>query len=292
MAENLNLSKEDKVAIDFSMLLNSFILQYAKHELNCIDGNAQIKHTFPKEWMDLLGDITKSKYGLKGYIIIQDKRSFEIVHDLLIKEDDIIDDNTYYDIIYELEERIDMLCDKKVIGVDKDDSYSIACEIAACYFHRFVTFNNHSLYYTDGDIFNIASIVTEIFNSHPKEFILIPPLFLPELLKLKPKYRIELFVKILDHIDQRKIVYNYTYVGVDSSGMFKIGKTSNISRRSMAIKTHNPSYKDIILIKGDFEKELHNKFSVKRVSGEWFHLSEKDLEYIASNYEILLNKKL
>jgi hypothetical protein len=50
----------------------------------------------------------------------------------------------------------------------------------------------------------------------------------------------------------------------------------------------NPSFEILLVIANDkpavLEATLHEKFSSKRVVGEWFKLSAEDLFYIVENY--------
>lgn len=68
---------------------------------------------------------------------------------------------------------------------------------------------------------------------------------------------------------------------------YKIGVSKNFERRYNEISPKMPfELKTINLIESfnifDLEKKLHNKFSDKRIKGEWFELSKKDVEYIKS----------
>ena len=73
-----------------------------------------------------------------------------------------------------------------------------------------------------------------------------------------------------------------TYLAVKKKGggLIKIGKSSNINQRSNQLNS-----KMIYTIDGDFEKELHEFFEHKRIDGEWFLLSDDDIEYVKSRYK-------
>ena len=47
----------------------------------------------------------------------------------------------------------------------------------------------------------------------------------------------------------------------------------------------NPSISIEFVINKNVEKKLHDIFACKNVSGEWFNLSKKDLEYIKKEYK-------
>ena len=67
------------------------------------------------------------------------------------------------------------------------------------------------------------------------------------------------------------------------TNLYKIGRTINISARFKQLKTANP---DISLIAHyevrdtSIEDDLHFKFHHKRIDGEWFELSETELNLI------------
>lgn len=75
---------------------------------------------------------------------------------------------------------------------------------------------------------------------------------------------------------------------IKSGDKIKIGKTSNMHKRLMAYKTHNP---DIHLIKtydydDSLEQYLHNYYKDYRITGEWFNILDKidDLDNVVLNF--------
>lgn len=98
----------------------------------------------------------------------------------------------------------------------------------------------------------------------------------------------DVFSKIIDvdldsEDDNNKIVHTYLGSG-NSNGYIKIGKSRDVSKREDSIRIGNADFKIIAFIDRDIENELHKKFSSKRVNGEWFNLSEKDIENIINEY--------
>lgn len=70
-------------------------------------------------------------------------------------------------------------------------------------------------------------------------------------------------------------------------GAIKIGMTRNIESRMAALKTGNGNLKLIFIMpcasKGDcrfLEQSLHTRYAAQRIAGEWFNLSEQDIESI------------
>jgi len=67
-----------------------------------------------------------------------------------------------------------------------------------------------------------------------------------------------------------------------NSAYYKIGKTSRtVESRLRELQTGNPHpLKTIKILRGDLEGYYHNKFRHKRVGGEWFKLTSRDLRSI------------
>lgn len=90
--------------------------------------------------------------------------------------------------------------------------------------------------------------------------------------------------------DESSITPGYVYVISNGSDRFKIGKSINPEKR---LKSLTLGDKGKIIVKNYYseynyshiEKELHTIFRNKKISGEWFELSESDIEIIR-NYKI------
>jgi len=76
-----------------------------------------------------------------------------------------------------------------------------------------------------------------------------------------------------------------TYVMLDNkNGCYKIGVSNNPTYRESTLQSEKP-YISLIMTKEDnIEKELHNKFNNKRIRGEWFSLSQEDLNDLLLTY--------
>jgi hypothetical protein len=84
----------------------------------------------------------------------------------------------------------------------------------------------------------------------------------------------------------KKQVQGYIYL-LYGGGYFKIGKTIDLSVRSRQISLHLPF--EVTLIHSistqdinEAEKYWHTKFKSKRLHGEWFSLSDKDVDEFSS----------
>lgn len=81
---------------------------------------------------------------------------------------------------------------------------------------------------------------------------------------------------------------------VESAGLYKIGSTVNLKKRTDAYNTHNPSWELClsfnVLDCGGFEHILHGMFKHKRVKGEWCKLETEDFEKIIALQDYMLDK--
>ena len=84
-------------------------------------------------------------------------------------------------------------------------------------------------------------------------------------------------------IENKTTVLMKTYLMKDFfRGVYKIGKSINPQVRERTLQSDVPTIELVHVIDGDIEKHLHEKFLAKRVRGEWFNLSNNDLNYIMS----------
>lgn len=97
------------------------------------------------------------------------------------------------------------------------------------------------------------------------------------------KLQKNLFCWMSEYTKDNKEVYTYIIKG--QNGIYKIGCTSNIKKRFSNLMVANPSISIEFVINKNVEKKLHDIFACKNVSGEWFNLSKKDLEYIKKEYK-------
>lgn len=78
---------------------------------------------------------------------------------------------------------------------------------------------------------------------------------------------------------------------MECGGKYKIGNSKNVERRKKQLD-HRPFPVQIIYKSPElenvieYEKELHEVFENKRISGEWFDLDAKDIDIIKSNLEL------
>ncbi len=85
---------------------------------------------------------------------------------------------------------------------------------------------------------------------------------------------------------------NYVYLIRAGNGLTKIGISYDIQKRLNMLNTASPVELSLIFFfepsnAVKTEKYLHIKFDKKRVKGEWFNLSDSEIEWIRLNYDII-----
>lgn len=97
---------------------------------------------------------------------------------------------------------------------------------------------------------------------------------------------ITLSTLVLSHSQNNKNIATYepkTYLIRDTfRGYYKIGKSKDPKVREGTLQAEVPTIELLYVIQDDIELYLHRKFNSKRIRGEWFELSEADVNYIKS----------
>lgn len=80
------------------------------------------------------------------------------------------------------------------------------------------------------------------------------------------------------------------YLMVDArNGLHKIGKSVKPPRREKTLQSEEPAiimvFYSEITHQGQSESFFHEKFKNKRVRGEWFNLSQDDIDYIKASFQ-------
>jgi len=93
------------------------------------------------------------------------------------------------------------------------------------------------------------------------------------------------FVKqVLSCCKKRERVYK-TYIVLDTlSGLYKIGKATNVEKRVKALSVANINLSLVFVIEKNCEFELQKHFSSKKVKSEWFNLGDDDIAEIKKKY--------
>jgi transcriptional regulator with XRE-family HTH domain len=96
---------------------------------------------------------------------------------------------------------------------------------------------------------------------------------------------LELLDKQENEIDIKK--EKQTYLMVNDKGHVKIGKSYNPKIRESTLQSEQPCIRLFAINYSDIESELHFKYSNNKMRGEWFNLSNNDIEEIITNYNFL-----
>lgn len=84
---------------------------------------------------------------------------------------------------------------------------------------------------------------------------------------------------------QREYKKQKCYIMIDASTNYvKIGKSQNPGHRERTLQAEKPTIKMIHVFEDDIEKELHSKFNDRRLRGEWFDLSENEVNELIELY--------
>lgn len=73
------------------------------------------------------------------------------------------------------------------------------------------------------------------------------------------------------------------YIMIDkNTGYYKIGRSIKPKKRESTLQSEKPTIEMLFYFEAtkDLELNLHKHFSSKRVRGEWFNLTNEDLDYI------------
>lgn len=84
--------------------------------------------------------------------------------------------------------------------------------------------------------------------------------------------------------NNRKNKVQQTYLMINGVGNVKIGKSYNPKIRESTLQSEQPCIKLFAVGYSDIESTLHNKYSDKRIRGEWFDLSSLDVLEIIEEY--------
>lgn len=153
----------------------------------------------------------------------------------------------------------------------------------------FILINNDNLKYKKfsnkqfASLFGVGEqIITNAISSLKKHNLIELKMFDGRNRELSSIYHKNLYTKKVKPIRVYKSYKTYLM----SDGVFiKIGKSSNPVAREETLQALQPSIKLILVIQLNIERSLHDEFNEKRIRGEWFDLSEEDVENIKNKYK-------
>lgn len=142
---------------------------------------------------------------------------------------------------------------------------------------------------------SIRSNTVKVFNKE----IYLPLSLEPQLRLYAANFDFDLYDRLEADIIVREITFScteteedvvsihqqQTYLMLDEAcGAVKIGKSSDPRFREHTLGAQIPCVKLLAVCPKDIERELHDKYKIKRMRGEWFNLSHKDIRQIIKNY--------
>lgn len=103
------------------------------------------------------------------------------------------------------------------------------------------------------------------------------------------RLRCELYEnKVVWEIQQRNAIDRSkmkTYLMTDcDTGATKIGRSINPPKRERTLQSEKKEISLLAVCDKDVEKKLHNRYSHKKIRGEWYNLSDKDIHDIKQQY--------
>ena len=84
--------------------------------------------------------------------------------------------------------------------------------------------------------------------------------------------------------EERKAKQQTYLMKDENTGYVKIGVSINPQLRERTLQSQKPTISLFATIKGNIERKLHNEYSDKKVRGEWYNLTQKDIESIIEKY--------
>lgn len=190
------------------------------------------------------------------------------------------------DFLYNIIDNInkDILLNFKIINSSAD--LCITCEFSKLKFN--IPLENYSISLSKEDILILTS---EIYNS---KLIIDTINFLDRFTEINNYSYIRLKYLILSNLlssiyenNNFEILNNKqkTYLMKDSNtGYTKIGKAVNPKFRERTLQSEKPSISLFSICDSLIESELHREYKNKRVRGEWFNLTESEINNIINKY--------
>ena len=140
---------------------------------------------------------------------------------------------------------------------------------------------NQSVYVNETNTVNIFKSLINFIKENDasigfSDYALLRSTISKILKKLKPK-------KIKIKTKSKKQSPAFCYIMKDtSSGLYKIGMSSNPKYREHTLQSEKPSIKMIKVFSTNIEKHLHSVYKSQRVRGEWFSLNKIQIRYICT----------
>jgi len=284
---------ENPFAVNVLLKGNQYSPRQEYHTLS--NGDKVVKITYPSKLICAISDIQlREKNNSLGSIEIGDVELFDALYAMYCSSGKYVDGSFVAYYCEKLNEKVTELFELGAISEDKKSLFSELgeCtsidELASLFFVELFSLssdssNMKSVYAFTSDTNQVIRKLNEWFTP---EYV---DLFKVSIVMSNPfSNNLNSFMVLVSFLQTQKYEkerqFIKTYVMSNGSGLYKIGKSIDPLKREKMLSTGNPNIRLVLSMEMDIERELHIKFADKKVSGEWFELSEDDLNYIR-NYK-------
>lgn len=87
---------------------------------------------------------------------------------------------------------------------------------------------------------------------------------------------------------EERLAKQQTYLMRDeNTGYVKIGVSINPKLRERTLQSQKPTVSLFATVKGNIERKLHKTYADKKVRGEWFDLTQEEINSIITKYSFI-----
>lgn len=289
----------DKKDFDDFLLheLKEFSLMYGDEKTELTTNGFVSTVSVAKVWSDLIVKTCASYLGDEKQYETKDEKTFNIVCNFWKRYNNIITNGECWELANLLSDKISELEGSGLINLDGAGDGEVSAEIIFSMATQIFSLKDDKGNIIEGfgvskpnieDILesSIREIATSKYNA---DFVFGHSL----IICMTSAYRSASDFSKLSAIIQcmrtkpDKKANNRTYLATDSTGLVKIGRSSDFLMREKNIKIGNATFNMLAVIDSDVEKALHQQYSSKNVTGEWFSLSVDDIEEILSSHKVI-----
>ena len=87
---------------------------------------------------------------------------------------------------------------------------------------------------------------------------------------------------------EERLAKQQTYLMRDeNTGYVKIGVSINPKLRERTLQSQKPTISLFATVKGNIERKLHKAYANKKVRGEWFDLTQEEINSMITEYSLI-----
>lgn len=292
-----------KIDVDIVRLVCAAMIETGKlGESICDDMKFSFSYEIPSLWVY---NATKCKDLIESgqSFTISDKAQFNFLKKCWGKCNNVLTLRELCCLSDFLYDKLKIMLQNEVVTInDKTNilDFDLCFEIMQNMFVPFLEFKENGIY-KDGLYWQISNgKIENLLKDTLKDFFLfefplygfdifaVSHLLFPENISIYDKIRY--LIEDLPS-DFPKLPKVYTYIAVDATGNYKIGRSTQVEEREKQLRTGNSSIEIIIVLDENVEHDLHKKYESKHVQGEWYSLAKNDLKHICREYRVLWKRK-